>query len=99
MTGKKIYELDSRFHSVLWELSQHAILIEVVSSLRSRISRFLAEANDVLSPVELNMHVAAHQDLVNVLKEGDIERAKDAMAEHILDAARDRIRTYYSYLD
>ena len=92
------FELDSRFHSVLWELSQHAILIEVVSSLRSRISRFLAEANDVLSPVELNTHVEAHQHLVNVLKQGDIERAKDAVADHILDA-HERIRAYYSYLD
>ena len=94
---QKIYELDARFHSVLWDLSQHAILIEVVSSLRSRISRFLAEANDSLSPTELIQHVVTHQDLVNILRQGDIEQAKDAMAEHIL-TARDRIRTYYAYL-
>ena len=92
------FELDSKFHSILWELSQHAILIEVVSSLRSRISRFLAEANDVLSPIELSHHVAAHQQLVNVLKQGDIERAQDAMADHILDA-HERIKAYYSYLN
>ncbi len=92
------FELDSRFHSILWELSQHSILIEVVSSLRSRISRFLAEANNVLSPTELNHHVEAHQDLINVLKQGEIERAKDAIADHILDA-HERIRRYYSYLN
>jgi len=92
------YELDTRFHSILWELSQHSILIEVVSSLRSRISRFLVEANNVLSPTELNHHVEAHQTLVNVLKQGDIERAKEAIADHILDA-HERIRRYYSYLD
>ena len=95
---KKGFELDSRFHSILWELSQHSILIEVVSSLRSRISRFLAEANNVLSPTELNHHVEAHQDLINVLKQGEIERAKDAIADHILDA-HERIRRYYSYLN
>ncbi len=95
---QKGFVLDSRFHSILWQLSQHSILIEVVSSLRSRISRFLAEANDVLSPTELNMHVEAHQHLVNVLKMGDIERAKDAISDHILDA-HERIRNYYSYLD
>lgn len=92
------YELDTRFHSILWQLSQHSILIEVVSSLRSRISRFLVEANNVLSPTELNHHVEAHQTLVNVLNKGDIERAKDAIADHILDA-HERIRNYYSYLD
>ena len=95
---QKGFELDSKFHSILWELSQHSILIEVVSSLRSRISRFLAEANEVLSPAELNHHVAAHQALVDVLKQRDIERAKDAIADHILDA-HERIRNYYSYLD
>ena len=92
------YELDTRFHSILWQLSQHSILIEVVSSLRSRISRFLVEANNVLSPTELNHHVEAHQTLVNVLNAGDIERAKDAIADHILDA-HERIKKYYSYLD
>ena len=92
------YELDARFHTILWDLSKHSILIEVVSSLRSRISRFLTEANDVLSPTELNHHVAAHQRLVDVLKQGDIERAKDAIADHILEA-HERIRLYYSYLD
>lgn len=92
------YELDTRFHSILWELSQHSILIEVVSSLRSRISRFLVEANNVLSPTELNHHVEAHKTLVNVLNKGDIERAKDAIADHILDA-HERIKKYYSYLD
>ena len=95
---QKGFELDSKFHSILWELSQHSILIEVVSSLRSRISRFLAEANEVLSPAELNHHVAAHQALVDVLKQRDIERAQDAIADHILDA-HERIRNYYSYLD
>ncbi len=95
---QKGFELDSRFHSILWQLSQHSILIEVVSSLRSRISRFLVEANNVLSPTELNHHVEAHQTLVNVLNKGDIERAKDAIADHILDA-HERIKKYYSYLD
>lgn len=92
-----IFELDVKFHSALWELSQHGILIEVVSSLRSRISRFLAEANDRVSTAELIMHVATHRDLVEVLKQGDITEAKTAMTEHIWNS-RERIRAYYAYL-
>lgn len=92
-----IFELDVRFHSVLWELSEHVILIEVVSSLRSRISRFLAEANDRVSTQELMQHVATHRELVDVLKQGDINEAKAAMTEHIL-SSRERIRAYYAYL-
>ena len=93
-----IFELDVKFHSALWELSDHAILIEVVSSLRSRISRFLAEANYSVSPTELIQHVEAHQTLLNILRQGDIEQAKEAMAEHIL-VSQVRIRQHYSYLD
>lgn len=92
-----IFELDLRFHSLLWELSQHVILIEVVSSLRSRISRFLAEANDRVSPVELIQHVATHKYLLEVLKQADVAEAKAAMTEHIWQS-RERIRAYYAYL-
>ena len=92
-----IFELDVKFHSALWELSRHVILIEVVSSLRSRISRFLAEANDRVSPAELIKHVTTHRDLVEVLRQGDIKEAKAAMTEHIL-SSRERIRAYYAYL-
>ncbi len=92
-----IFELDTRFHSALWNLTEHAILIEVVSSLRSRISRFLAEANYLLSPTELMQHAAAHKYLVDVLKERDIAKAKAAITEHIL-TSRERIKANYAYL-
>ena len=92
-----IFELDVKFHSLLWELSEHAILIEVVSSLRSRISRFLAEANDRVSPTELMQHVATHRELVDVLKQRDIPKAKAAMTEHIWNS-RERISANYAYL-
>lgn len=92
-----IFELDVKFHSALWELSKHSILIEVVSSLRSRISRFLAEANDRVSPEELIKHVATHRELVEVLKQGDISAAKAAMTEHIC-SSRERILANYAYL-
>lgn len=92
-----IFELDVKFHAVLWELSKHALLIEVVSSLRSRISRFLQEANDRVSPAEVMQHVATHRDLLEVLKKGDVSDAKAAMTEHIR-TSRERIKANYAYL-
>ncbi len=92
-----IFELDVKFHAVLWELSKHALLIEVVSSLRSRISRFLAEANDRVSPEEVIQHVATHNDLLEVLKKGDVSEAKAVMTEHIW-MSRERIKANYAYL-
>ena len=46
-------ELGTKFHSLLWDLSDHSTPIELVSNLRSRISRFLAEATNWVSPTEL----------------------------------------------
>ena len=41
---QQLYELDIQFHNTLWQIADHSILLEVVSGLRSRISRFLYEA-------------------------------------------------------
>ena len=42
-------------------------------------------------------HVAKHRELVDVLKQGDIPKAKAAMTEHIL-ISRERISANYAYL-
>ncbi len=43
-----LFEQDYLFHYALWEIADHALLLEVVSGLRSRINRFLGEATAVL---------------------------------------------------
>jgi DNA-binding GntR family transcriptional regulator len=88
-----VYELDTEFHRTLWQIADHNILIEVVSELRSRISRFLYEATIALPSSELKMHVAGHEEFIRVLKGGDVIAAKNTVSEHIL-AAKDRILTY-----
>jgi DNA-binding GntR family transcriptional regulator len=90
---QRVYELDTEFHHTLWKIADHGILIEVVSELRSRISRFLYEATIALPSSELEMHVAGHGEFIKVLKDGNVIAAKDAISEHIL-AAKERILTY-----
>jgi DNA-binding GntR family transcriptional regulator len=90
---QRVYELDTEFHRTLWQIADHNILIEVVSELRSRISRFLYEATIALPSSELKMHVAGHEEFIRVLKGGDVIAAKNTVSEHIL-AAKDRILTY-----
>jgi DNA-binding GntR family transcriptional regulator len=90
---QRVFELDTEFHRVLWEIADHSLLLEVVSDLRSRLSRFLYEATIALPPSELEMHVAGHEDLLMFLKGGDVGIAKDNITEHIL-VAKDRILTY-----
>jgi DNA-binding GntR family transcriptional regulator len=89
---RRVSELDTQFHYTLWQIADHSILLEVVSSLRSRISRFLYEATIALPLLELEAHVAGHGVLIEVLS-GDVMVAKDAITKHIL-AAKGRILAY-----
>lgn len=88
-----LYEQDYNFHLTLWRLADHSILLEVVSSLRSRISRFLYEANSALSSAPANTHVDSHDDLIDILSSGDVAAAIEAITDHILDAKK-RILTH-----
>ncbi len=90
---QQIYELDYNFHYTLWEVAEHSIMLEVVSSLRSRISRFLYEANSALPSTQLTTHVDSHNDLIEIIKTGDVATAQDEMEGHVL-GAKDRIVTY-----
>lgn len=90
---QQMYELDYNFHHALWEMAEHSIMLEVVSSMRSRISRFLYEANSALSPTQLMVHANTHNDLIEIIKAGDVAAAQDEIERHVL-GAKDRIITY-----
>ncbi len=90
---QQVYEHDYLFHSAMWEIADHSLLLEVVSSLRSRINRFLHEANSVLTTSQLDMHINSHDDLIEVLKSGDALRAKEVFTAHVL-GAKERILLY-----
>lgn len=90
---QRVYEQDYAFHLVLWQIADHSILLEVVSSLRARISRFLYEANGALPREPANSHVDSHDSLIDTLKTGDVAAAQEMISVHIL-AAKQRIVTY-----
>ena len=94
---QRVCELDTQFHQTLWQIADHSILLEVVSGLRSRISRFLYEATIALPPSELETHVEGHGEFIDTMKSGDVVVAKDAITDHIL-RAKDRILTYCEWL-
>ena len=89
----QLYEQDYRFHYTVWEIADHSLMLEVVSSLRSRISRFLYEANGALPTDQLTSHVDSHDNLIEIIKNGDVAIAQDEMTRHVL-GAQDRIVTY-----
>ncbi len=93
----RLYELDNQFHEVDWRMAQHNILLEVVSSLRGRINRFLIEAAKSLSKADALSYRAQHYDLIVEIDSGDLALAQKAIITHIL-IAKERINQYYRYL-
>lgn len=90
----QVSQLDTKFHETLWDLANHHLLLELVSELRVRIIRFLAEANTTLSPSELTAHAQTHQSVLDALSSGNIEAAKTRITEHILGGQK-HIKAYY----
>jgi DNA-binding GntR family transcriptional regulator len=88
-----VYEQDYAFHRALWEIADHSILLEIVASLRARISRFVYEATTALSQERANRHVDTHDEMIDILKSGDVAAARAEVTKHIL-AAKERILTY-----
>lgn len=95
---QQIHECDYQFHSTIWSIANHSVLQEVVSSLRSRINRFLFEVSGVLPASDMDYHINSHYQLIDVLKSGDVAKAQTEMATHVL-AATTRIMTYCNFAE
>lgn len=83
----RLFELDRRFHEKLWQLTDHGMLVELVSQLRGRINRFLRAANMALDADALEAHARTHAQLVDAIASGNPKLAEATMAEHIRIAA------------
>jgi DNA-binding GntR family transcriptional regulator len=87
-----LVRLDQEFHGLLWELSDHSLLIEVAAQVRGRVAAFLRAATRSLPADELREHARTHAELVDAIAGDDPEAAQALMALHIQVAAS-RIET------
>ncbi|MCB0141039.1 MAG: GntR family transcriptional regulator [Caldilineaceae bacterium] len=95
---QQVYAHDYQFHLTVWQIADHTIMLEVLTGLRVRINRFLYEANDALPTEQIEMHVDSHEDLIDVLKGGDVERARRMFTQHVI-GAKVRILAYCNLPD
>ena len=82
---------DRVFHETLWELAEHATLIELAARLRGRINSVLRAATLALSRDGLEAHAASHGELLDAIASGVPRRARRAMEVHITTATK-RVR-------
>ena len=93
-----VFEQDYAFHRTLWEIADHAILLEIISSLRSRIGRMLYEATCSITLDLAAGHVAGHDYMIDLLSGQDVAAAKAEITIHIM-RAKERIFTYCRLAD
>jgi DNA-binding GntR family transcriptional regulator len=84
----RVHELDQQFHQRLWELTDHAVLVELAAQMRSRTSHFYRAAAASLGPDEVRRHADSHQQLLDVIASGDRRAAERAMQQHVEQAAQ-----------
>jgi DNA-binding GntR family transcriptional regulator len=82
----EVFAQDVRFHAALWEIADHGILLEALSSLRTRLNRYLHESTRTLPASCLEAGVDGHERLFDALRSGDVTRAQEAVAQQILSA-------------
>jgi DNA-binding GntR family transcriptional regulator len=82
----KIFELDLKFHQQLWALADHRLLLEYVSSLRSRIGRLFYLAMLFQENIPADTDLSRYEEMIEALASGNMHEAQAAMTEHILDA-------------
>lgn len=82
ISEKEGAELDLRFHDVLYQASRHRRLLNYWTTLRSQVYVIMLGRN-VASADFKDAVVAGHQDILDVIKAHDKERALDLIEQHM----------------
>lgn len=77
------------FHSRLSDLSNNSVLRRMLVDLRAQTSVFIRFGHAQFMRGELGELVARHQQLLQVIEDGDIERAEQEYGSHIILLKRD----------
>lgn len=90
----RLANLDTEFHATTWRMAEHAVLMEMASSLRQRVVRLLNETIRLMSDDALAGIVESHEKLIGVLSSSDVARAREEIDRHI-NLGKERILIVY----
>jgi DNA-binding GntR family transcriptional regulator len=80
---ERLITLDIQFHSYVWSRAQHKLLEEMLEQMRPLVRYFMYLAR----PVDGQYTPESHRKLVEVLREGNSDKAMSIIHEHIVIAA------------
>lgn len=78
-----LIDLDIQFHSYLWDLTGHTLLCEMLSSMKAQVRFFMY----LTRPGDEHTYGSTHQELLDDLRAGDLERVKATITQHTLVTA------------
>ena len=93
ITTQEAAILDTRFHELICHASGHTRLLNMWSMLRPQIHIFLLSRN-VVNQDFRDYIVPDHQDLLNVMRAGNEERALETLRAHLKGAYERILRSY-----
>jgi DNA-binding GntR family transcriptional regulator len=79
----KLILLDIQFHNFIWSRSGHALLQETLEQMTPQIRYFMM----ITKLGDEESYPTTHRQLLDVLKQGDADKAKEIVQEHILETA------------
>jgi len=80
---ERLIMLDIRFHSYVWSRARHKLLEGMLEQMRPQVRYFMYLAQ----PADEHYTPESHRKLVEVLREGDSDKAARTVQEHIVVAA------------
>lgn len=80
----EVIAADLEFHRVICERSGHALMTDVLRSLRSQTRLFIL--NTILYHSDLERDELTHRAILDAVQAGDPARAEESMRKHINDA-------------
>lgn len=81
----KAFDLDSRFHQVIYNASHSRSLHHLLSSFHHYVQK--ARLKSISSPNRLKQAVIEHSEILKALKERDPDKASSMMTHHVKQAA------------
>lgn len=92
LNEKDAADLDLKFHDVIYQASRHKRLQSVWADLRPQIYIFLLSRN--VADSDFRVQMVRHQEIVDVIRNGDELRALECIEKHIQFAYNRIIKIY-----
>ncbi|AEE90298.1 Transcriptional regulator, GntR family [Tepidanaerobacter acetatoxydans Re1] len=77
----KVIKKDGEFHQILFSASRNNRLAQMINNLKEQIDRFRVQSFS--NPVRLKSVLSEHKEILDAIKQGNIENAEKLAKEHI----------------